>query len=321
MGNIMSKNTFEFFMSAPTATIQEGITRTERFIAENEKIVCSISGGADSDCMLDLITKLNPCKYYDIRYVFFDTGIEMKATKEHIEYLQNGYDIPIETQKPTKSVPRACKLYGVPLLSKRVSEYLERLQRHDFKFEDRPFLDLYEEYPNCKAALRWWCNEWGEGSIMGIERHKKLKEYMVLNPPNFKISPKCCDCAKKNPAKIASANADITFIGLRKAEGGARMTTYKTCFIDGKHGKQHFPLFWWTDYDRQMYEKEFNIVHSKAYTEYGCTRTGCAGCPFGSHFEDELKMLDSFEPELALAARAIFGNSYEYIRGYRKFKK
>lgn len=316
----MSASTTSFFLAAPTATIQEGIPRTERFMLTNDNIVCSISGGADSDCMMDVVTRLSAGREKDVRYVFFNTGIEMQATKEHIAFLQDKYDVPIEEVKPKQSVPRACQLHGVPFMSKRDAEYIERLQRHGFKFEDRPFAELYEEYPKCKAALRWWCDEWGEGSMMSIGRHKGLKEYMVANPPDFKISPRCCDCAKKEPAAKASEDADITFIGIRKAEGGARMTTYKTCFIDGKHGKQHFPLFWWSDVDRAAYERAFNVQHSRAYTEYGCTRTGCAGCPFGSHFEDELKMLDQFEPALANAARSIFGKAYEYTRGYREFK-
>lgn len=39
----------------------------------NKTIMCSISGGADSDCMLDLITKVDIDK--KVRYVWIDTGL------------------------------------------------------------------------------------------------------------------------------------------------------------------------------------------------------------------------------------------------------
>ena len=66
---------------------------------------------------------------------------------------------------------------------------------------------------------------------------------------------------------------------------------------------------------------QFNIIHSKCYTEYGLTRTGCAGCPFGHNFEYELDVLQKYEPKLYKACNNIFGESYEYTRKYREFYK
>ena len=56
-----------------------------------KKVLCSISGGSDSDIVLDLITKFDNNKIVD--YVFFDTGLEYQATKEHINFLENKYNI------------------------------------------------------------------------------------------------------------------------------------------------------------------------------------------------------------------------------------
>lgn len=50
------------------------------------------------------------------------------------------------------------------------------------------------------------------------------------------------------------------------------------------------------------------------------TRTGCAGCPFGSGFEDELELIINNEPKLYKAVAKIFHNSYEYTRRYREYK-
>ena len=47
------------------------------------KIVVSISGGSDSDIMLDIIHRVS--KRDNIRYVWFNTGLEYKATKERSE--------------------------------------------------------------------------------------------------------------------------------------------------------------------------------------------------------------------------------------------
>ena len=57
----------------------------------SERAVVSISGGADSDMMLDMIRALEPEKNYPdakLHYVWFNTGLEYTATKEHLSYLE-----------------------------------------------------------------------------------------------------------------------------------------------------------------------------------------------------------------------------------------
>ena len=56
-------------------------------------IICSISGGSDSDIVLDICHKLDRDK--KIIYVWFDTGLEYQATKEHLKYLEYKYGIEI----------------------------------------------------------------------------------------------------------------------------------------------------------------------------------------------------------------------------------
>lgn len=311
---------YSWIYEIPSDVVQESVPRTAREIELHDNIACSISGGADSDIMLDIVSRLDVEN--KVHYVFFDTGIEMKATKRHLDYLGNRYGIKIEHIKHNTPIPVAVKKYGYPFLSKKFSDYIERLQKHGFKWEDGTFEELDKKYPNCQTALRWWCNEWGEKSSANIERAPYLKEFMIKNPPTIHVSPKCCDYGKKKPADMAAKkyNVDLTLIGVRKAEWGARSMAYKSCLVDGKHGLQHFPLFWFKDADKESYEKSCDIVHSDAYTVYGCKRTGCAGCPFSSRFEDELKMLQEHEPQLYKAVCNIFGPSYEYTRAYRKFR-
>lgn len=318
-----STDRYEFFINAPTETIQAGITTTQRIIDTHDRILCSVSGGADSDCMMDYVLHLD--KDHKVKFVFFDTGLEMDATKRHIQYLEQKYDVAIETVRPKTPIPAAIKKYGYPFLSKFVSENIARLQKHNFAWVDEPFEDLYRQYPNCKSALKWWCNTRKGGPHAPMQNEigsvPYLKEFMVAYPPQIPISGECCNCAKKVPAHKYSKNQkiDITFLGIRKAEGGAR-SVIKTCYIDGKYGEQHFPCFWWKNEDKKAYESAYDVTHSAAYSVYGCKRTGCSGCPFGSRFEDELKMLDKYEPQLARAARNVFGAAYEYTRAYLDFR-
>ena len=145
-------------------------------------------GGSDSDLMVDIFTKIDTNKTVD--YVFIDTGLEYKATKEHLTYLEKRYGIEIKRIRSKTPVPLACKKVGQPFISKMVSTYISRLQNYNFKWEDKPFEVLLEEYPNCDSALRWWCNLKGEDSRFNISHNKWLKEFLIENPPYFKISSK-----------------------------------------------------------------------------------------------------------------------------------
>ena len=143
--------------------------------------------------------------------------------------------------------------------------------------------------------------------------------------PTSKISNKCCEYAKKKPAKllIKQLDADLEIIGVRKAEGGIRSASYKTCFSESKTKgcNSYRPVFWYTDSDKKAYEEFYNIQHSRCYTEYGLKRTGCVGCPYNPKVTEELEIIKKFEPNLYTAAVNIFGDSYEYTRKYREFQK
>lgn len=272
--------------------------------------------------MLDIMTKVdtdNKCKY-----VWFDTGLEYQATKDHIKYLEDEYSITIEKCKPKKSIPIAVRDYGVPFLNKRASEYISRLQLHGFKWENETFDNLIKKYPKCKVALRWWCNNFGENSTFNIERNKYLKEFMIQNPPTFKISNKCCQYAKKDPIHIfvKENNIDMCCTGVRKSEGGLRATSYKNCFSSYlDKADEYRPIFWYINADKKYYEQCFSVIHSDCYIKYGLRRTGCAGCPYGLNFEKELEIVQKYEPKLYKACMNIFGESYEYTRKYKEFQK
>lgn len=70
-----------------------------RSVLKNHKnIQVSISGGSDSDVVLDIIHKVADPAIQNIHYCFFDTGVEYQATKDHLAYLENKYGITIERE-------------------------------------------------------------------------------------------------------------------------------------------------------------------------------------------------------------------------------
>lgn len=291
------------------------------YMCDYEKVLCSISGGSDSDVLLDLMYRCDINNIVD--YVYFDTGLEYQATKEHIKYLENKYNINIEIIRPKKPIPLSCRDYGQPFLSKHVSEMINRLQRHNFKWEDKSFNELYKEYPKCKSALEWWTNT-KPSPAHNINQNKLLKEFMVKYPPSFKISQQCCKYAKKDLAheKLLKGKYDLDVTGIRRAEGGIRSTAYKSCFdMNSNKYDRYRPLFWFSNEDKEYYNKNFNITNSNCYSIYGLKRTGCCGCPFGKDYKNELSVLDKFEPKLYKATTNIFKVSYEYTHLYKEFKE
>ncbi len=358
MNNSIVLSITEFLDLSPNNhELANAFSKTQQHLDRCEKAQVSISGGADSDVMLDLVLKADKDK--KAFFVFFDTGIEYQATKRHLKYLEEKYGIEINKFKSKVPVPVACRKYGQPFLSKYISYKINQLQQRGFKWEDKPLLELLEQYCDeltydeahdkngkrirgiaekygrywrgCVNALFWWCNENGKNRSDGknsrfdISYTPFLKEFLIENPPDFLISAKCCEYAKKNVAKevLKSNDCDLAMVGIRKAEGGIRSSAYKSCFSEAtsKNIAQFRPLFWLTNADRQEYESIFNVKHSDCYIVYGLIRTGCAGCPFGKDFEFELEVIRQYEPELYKAVNKIFGRSYEYTRKYYEFRE
>lgn len=317
-------NAVDFLIeTTPDAWAQDAIYKADIQIKKHNKIACSISGGSDSDIMLDLLHRLDPEK--KITYIWFDTGLEYEATKRHLKEIEQKYNIEIVPLKAKKPIPIAVREYGVPFLSKQVSERIARLQRHNFQWEDEPLDVLLKKYPKCRLALRWWCNDFGEKSKFNISYNTWLKEFLIQNPPTFRISNRCCDFAKKSVAKdyIENGDFDLSCVGVRKAEGGARSSAYKNCFTPSESGKvaQYRPLFWFDKNSKEIYKDSHDIKYSDCYEIWGLDRTGCAACPFGKNFEFELECIEKHEPKFYKAVNNIFGVSYEYTRKYKEFQK
>ena len=329
-------------------TISEAFVITNSKIKKYDNIECSISGGADSDILIDILTKLDSDK--KIKYIFVNPGLEYQATLNHIKELEKKYVINIETLRPKKPIPICCKEYGQPFISKNVSKMISRLQKYHFEWEDDSFENLVKKYcievpkeeafvngekkrkitelngkyyKGCVAALKWWCNQYGEGSKFNIAWNSQLKEFMIENPPTFPISALCCYKTKKDVIHnyIKKNKISLNIYGVRKAEGGIRSSAYKSCFSEKEEVDEFRPLFWMKQEDKAIYEAHYNISHSACYQEYGLKRTGCVGCPFSLNLKNELNAAEKYEPKLYRAICSVFGDSYKYTEEYLRFKE
>ena len=137
-----NQNVFDMFVKADSVINEMGF----------ERISVSISGGSDSDVMLDVVIKVDfnhKCKYINM-----NTGLEYQATKDHLKYLEDRYGIEIVRLKPKKPIPVVCKEYGQPFLSKFVSEQIAILQKIGFDWTATDSYEtLLERYK--KASMLW----------------------------------------------------------------------------------------------------------------------------------------------------------------------
>ena len=81
------------------ATVLDNFVKAYSIInkPQYKTIFCFISGGSDSDVMMDIIYKVDVNK--KVTYVWFDTGLEYEATKRHIDYLEKKYDVKIMRER------------------------------------------------------------------------------------------------------------------------------------------------------------------------------------------------------------------------------
>lgn len=264
----------------------------------------------------------------DITYAWFDTGLEYRATRRQLDYLEDRYGIGIERIRPRKTIPVCVKEFGQPFLSKYTSENMGRLQRAGFMWEDESYDALVSRYDNVSSALQWWTNthtNTDEPGRFDIASVRWLKEFIIDRPPTFRISSKCCHYTKKLVARdaIRRFGCDLDIIGVRRSEGGIRAVA-STCFTHSGGTAlvdKYRPLFWLTNGDRSEYERIFNIRHSDCYEKWGFRRTGCAGCPYGRMRELNMMAVKKFEPNMYRAMNSVFAESYEYTRSFFAFRR
>lgn len=314
-----------------------------KHLKEHPHAICSYSGGADSDIMIDLIERTR--RAFDlppVDYAFFNTGLEMKATKDHVKNTAQKYGVEISTYRPKVNIIQATRKYGVPFVSKIMSAGLSEWQKKGIPLsiateydqaEDKAAKrqELRERYPKCESVINFLCccNAAGEprpNIQLVINSSKYMRDFIGEYPPDFQISAKCCDYCKKQLAHSVQKDYEMIITGERRDEGGMRSVPRKDntalCFTETSGGQFRLrPLYYVSDKDKAWYKEYYGVKYSDAYEVYGLTRTGCCGCPISYKAVDDLEKIRPYEPNVVKAAWNIFGKSYEYRKKYNEYKE
>ena len=236
-----------------------------RRLREHPSAVCSYSGGSDSDIMIDLIEQTRRIFNLDpVKYVFFNTGLEMQAIKDHVKETAEKYGVEITEYQPIKGYIKAtnsdghtvdlkCKTalnivnatreHGIPFVSKIMSGGLSEWQKKRIpltiadeynRAEDKHAkrLELKERYPKCESLINFLCccNKDGEprpNIQLVINSSKYMLDFIKECPPDFQISAKCCDYCKKHVAHFVQKDFEMIITGERRDEGGMRSVPRK----------------------------------------------------------------------------------------------
>ncbi len=244
------------------------IAKTENLIHEwvnfygINKVYIAYSGGKDSEVLLNIASRLYP----NIKAVFCNTSMEYPETIKHVLYKrEQGYNIDII--KPKMSFAKVVSRYGYPIISKEQSRYLGDVQRSKSK-----------KLINLRLGLT--------SSSFCIS-----KKWRYLINEDFKISDKCCDILKKQPFAIYEKNTGRKpIIATLACESRLRFQQWLKlgCNSFECTKPKSKPMSFWLEKDIWDYVNLNNIELSAMYTIHGAKRTGCYGCLFGIHIEQQL---------------------------------
>lgn len=325
------------------AKFQAIISIIAKRLREHPKAICSYSGGADSDILIDLIERTRTAfGIPSVKYAFFNTGLEMKATKDHVKIVAEKYGVEITEYRPKINIVISARKYGIPFVSKIMSAGLSEWQKkkiplsiaqeyEEAEDKEKKRKELSKRYPNCESVINFLCccNSAGEPRPdiqLVINSSKYMRDFIGEYPPDFMISAKCCDYCKKQLAHSVQKEYEMIITGERRDEGGMRSVPRKDntalCFTETSNGQYRLrPLYYVSDKDKVWYKEYYGIKYSDAYEVYGLTRTGCCGCPISYKATDDLELIRPYEPNVVKAAWNIFGKSYEYRKKYKDYKE
>lgn len=274
----------------------EKIKQVNESINLEENAYLSFSGGKDSTVLHHLLDIALPGN--KIPRVYINTGIEYKDVRLFVKELAK-MDKRIIIINSGVNIKRMLEEEGYPFKSKehslKVSEYK--------KGSRAPNIIKYKE-------------------VRGQFSCPKKLLYQYESSFTLKISNLCCYRLKKDIAKRWSKENHKTIVltGMRKAEGGQRSNL--NCFTDG--GKKFHPLVPIHDEWIEQFIQQFNIKLCRLYyPPFNFKRTGCKGCPYNLHLQEDLDIMLELLPEERIQCELIWGKVYQEYRriGYRLRKE
>ena len=270
----------------------EKIRQTNESLDLEHNAYLSFSGGKDSTVLHHLLDIALPGN--KIPRVYINTGIEYNDVRLFVEKLAK-MDERIIIINSGVNIKRMLEEEGYPFKSKEHS-----LKVNEYKKGSRtPFIIKYKE---------------------GQDRYSCPKKLLYQFDESFtlKISNLCCYRLKKDIAKDwqSKNHKSIVLTGMRADEGGQRSNL--TCFTS--HGKKFHPLVPIHNEWMDQFIKEFEIELCRLYyPPFNFERTGCKGCPFNLHLQEDLDVMLKFLPEERIQCEILWKKVYsEYRRrGYR----
>jgi 3'-phosphoadenosine 5'-phosphosulfate sulfotransferase (PAPS reductase)/FAD synthetase len=241
-------------------------------------IAVSLSGGVDSEVLIDMARRLYP----KIPAVFSNTGLEMPEIVEFVRTFPNVIEV-----RPEHSFKWVVDNCGYPVVSKRVARYIRDCQN-----------------PTERNARSRQLRMTGISSVTQPGKYQasmKIPEkWKFLIDAPFKVSEKCCDWIKKKPLdKYLKANGLFAMTAEMADDSERRTQTYMMtgCNNYGGDHPKSMPMGFWTRQDVLAYIKVFNLPYCSVYGDIVCDpitkrlettkeqRTGCMFCMFGVHME------------------------------------
>jgi len=264
-----------------------------------DKFYISFSGGKDSTVLSALIDMAVPNN--KIPRVFADTGIELNMIRDFVKKKAE-HDSRFVIIQPSVPITKMLREKGYPFKSKVFSIYLER-------FQDKGMTKGVKVYSGFDEEKKWKAGYSCPESLRYLftEEHKN----------DLKVSARCCDEMKKKPLKKfqKESGRSIPISGVMRDEGGGRDKA--ACLAFSKDGKikAFQPLAVMTKEWEEWFIDRYNVEICEIYHEpYNFYRTGCKGCPFALHLQDELDTLEKFFPAERKQCEIIWKPVYDEYR-------
>lgn len=250
---------------------------TDWYNYHDGQIYVSFSGGKDSTVLLYMVRDIFP----NVPAMFVDTGLEYPEVRKFAYSFDN-----VAIRKPKMNFREVVLNYGYPVISKEVAECVEQARESLAKGDGKYTYRL-------KRLMGILKDKNGKSSKFNMK-----KWYYLLNAP-FKISNKCCDVMKKDPAhKYEKETGRTPMLGVLACESRLRLQKWLDNGCNGFFMDKPVsnPMAFWLEQDILQYIRRFHLPYASVYGNIietvggklittGLERTGCMFCAFGAHLE------------------------------------